>query len=237
MKIAILGYGKMGKMIEDIALKKGHQIIFKFDYENKEKITVENLKKADIAIEFTQPESAINNIQTCLKAKTPVIVGTTGWYDKLEQVKTACKEHNGAVLYAGNFSIGVNILFSLNQHLAQLMKKQNYAVEIEETHHTEKLDSPSGTAIHLANDIISENDGKEKWVNKKTDKKNELAIISHREKDVTGTHIINYSSAIDEIEIKHEAHNRKGFAQGAVLAAEWLKERKGVYTMKDVLKL
>jgi 4-hydroxy-tetrahydrodipicolinate reductase len=236
MKIALLGYGKMGKAIEEISLQKGHQIILRINEENLNDLTKENIQKADVAIEFSSPESAVSNILFCLNANIPVVSGTTGWMQQLKMVDDKCKEMNGTFLYASNYSIGVNIFFELNKKLASLMSKHtNYNVEIEEIHHTQKKDAPSGTAITLAEEILASSDIKTKWINSTTKDENELSIISKRIDEVSGTHSVKYSSGIDDIEIIHTAHNRKGFAQGAVLAAEFIVGKKGVYTMKNVL--
>ena len=236
MKIALLGYGKMGKAIEEISLQKGHQIILRINEENLNDLTKENIQKADVAIEFSSPESAVSNILFCLNANIPVVSGTTGWMQQLKMVDDKCKEMNGTFLYASNYSIGVNIFFELNKKLASLMSKHtNYNVEIEEIHHTQKKDAPSGTAITLAEEILASSDLKTKWINSTTKDENELSIISKRIDEVSGTHSVKYSSGIDDIEIIHTAHNRKGFAQGAVLAAEFIVGKKGVYTMKNVL--
>ena len=236
MKIALLGYGKMGKAIEEISLQKGHQIVLRITEENLNDLTKENIQKADVAIEFSSPESAVSNILFCLNANIPVVSGTTGWMQQLKMVDDKCKEMNGTFLYASNYSIGVNIFFELNKKLASLMSKHtNYNVEIEEIHHTQKKDAPSGTAITLAEEILASSDIKTKWINSTTKDENELSIISKRIDEVSGTHSVKYSSGIDDIEIIHTAHNRKGFAQGAVLAAEFIVGKKGVYTMKNVL--
>ncbi|HIA36384.1 MAG TPA: 4-hydroxy-tetrahydrodipicolinate reductase [Flavobacteriales bacterium] len=236
MKLALLGYGKMGKAIKKIALERGHHIVMEAN--SSTAIDQEDLKKADVAIEFSTPETVVDNIVKCFNVNLPVVVGTTGWDNHLPDLQATCKRQNQALFYASNFSIGVNIFFKINILLAKLMNEQeNYDVAIKETHHTEKLDTPSGTAITLANSIIENNNKKSGWADSETDKKGEVLISAFREKDVPGTHVITYDSDIDRIEIKHEAKNRKGFATGAVLAAEWLKEKKGVYTMNDLLKL
>lgn len=238
MKIALLGYGKMGKEIEKIALERKHEIILKIGVENLADLTVENLSKADVAIEFSTPESAVENIKKCFTAKVPVVIGTTGWLNKLEEIKNQCKESNQAMLWASNFSVGVNLFFELNKQLALLMRKHNeYEVEMEEIHHTHKLDAPSGTAITLAEDIINIIDSKNKWVKEVSTAPSELAIKSQRIENVPGTHIVKYSSEIDDIHITHTAHNRKGFALGAVIASEWIIEKSGVFSMSDVLKI
>ena len=235
MKIALIGYGKMGKAIEEIALQKGHTICLTIDLYNLEDLTKENLQKADVAIEFTSPENAANNILQCFDAGVPVVCGTTGWLNNLSKVKEICIEENGSFLYASNFSIGVNIFFELNKKLAELMSKKDYKVTIEETHHTQKKDAPSGTAITIAEQIIKELSHKKQWVNQESNNAEDLSIISHRIDPAAGTHAVKYSSDVDNIEIIHTAHNRKGFASGAVLAAEFIKDKKGIFTMRDVL--
>ncbi len=233
MKIALLGYGKMGKEIEQMALSKGYQISLRADAHTP--INVHDLATADVAIEFTQPDAAVKNIRVCFDAKVPVVVGTTGWYDELKIISIECEAKNQSLLYASNFSIGVNILFELNRKLALMMNQQNeYDVEIVETHHTQKADMPSGTAITLANDIIKELKRKTAW-SLTPETEQQLLIRSLRQGDVKGEHIIEYHSENDTIELKHTAHNRKGFAQGALLAAAWLIGKQGVFTMKDVL--
>lgn len=235
MKIALIGYGKMGKAIEEIAVNKGHTISLIIDLHNSTDLTTENLQKADVAIEFTTPETAINNILKCFDAGVPVVSGTTGWFDKIGEVKQVCAEKNAAFLYSSNYSIGVNIFFEVNKKLASLMKTTEYEVTIEETHHTQKKDAPSGTAITIAEQILKELTGKNKWVNNLSDNKKELSIISHRIDPAAGTHVVKYTSEVDDIEIIHTAHNRKGFASGAVQAAEFLHNKKGIFSMKDVL--
>lgn len=236
MKIALIGYGKMGKAIEQVALEKQHEIVFKIDLNNVEEFNEDNLRKADIAIEFTSPHTAFNNVIKCLQNNTPVVCGSTGWLDKIDEVKSYCKSNNGSFLYASNFSIGVNLFFELNTYLAKLMNKyNNYEASITEIHHTQKKDAPSGTAITLAEQIINNNSIKKSWINKETTNKTELSILSERIDPAPGTHIIKYASEIDDIEITHTAHNRTGFASGAVLAAEYILNRKGIFTMKDVL--
>ncbi len=236
MKIALLGYGKMGHAIEEIAIKRGHTIVLKINDQNLEDLTKENIQKAQVAIEFTNPDSAVPNILFCLNEHVPVVCGTTGWLDNLKSIEDKSKELNGSFLYASNFSVGVNIFFELNKKLATLLKPHPaYNVAIEEIHHTQKKDAPSGTAITLAEQVIELSDKKNKWVNNESVKENELAITSKRIDEVAGTHSVKYSSAIDDIEIIHTAHNRKGFAEGAVLAAEFIVDKKGIFTMKDVL--
>ncbi|MCF8465656.1 MAG: 4-hydroxy-tetrahydrodipicolinate reductase [Flavobacteriales bacterium] len=237
MKIALSGYGKMGKEIEKIALERGHEIVVTFNDPNDWVGKEEELENSDVAIEFSMPQSVVNNIFRCFDAGTPVVVGTTGWFDQLQHVREVCWKHNRSLLYASNFSIGVNLFFEVNKTLAKLMNEhEEYQVSIEETHHTAKIDSPSGTAISLANDIIDRLDSKNVWVNEKSNKQYELEIFSHRKEAVPGTHVVKYESDIDTIEITHTAKSRVGFAKGAVLAAEWLVNKKGVYTMSDLIK-
>jgi 4-hydroxy-tetrahydrodipicolinate reductase len=237
MKIAILGYGKMGKAIEEIAVQRGHEVVLKINSHNKEELTLKNLKAADVAIEFSTPEYVLENINIALKAETPIAVGTTGWYDKRNEVHKAVQEQKGTFLAASNFSVGVNIFFEVNRRLAELMGNQDsYTAEMEEIHHTEKLDSPSGTAITLADDLIQRLPAYSNWENKVSDKKGILGITSIREPNVPGTHEVTYDSEVDKISIKHEAKSRKGFALGAVLAAEFIQTKKGIFTMQDVLK-
>ncbi len=236
MKIALIGYGRMGKEIEKIAIERDHQIIVKIDSPEDWKKYASEFKKADIAIEFSMPEYAVDNFMKCFAANIPIVTGTTGWYNDLEKVRKICLENNHSMLFASNFSIGVNILFELNHRLSVLMNKhKNYDVSIEETHHINKIDAPSGTAIILANDIIKNIDKKNKWVNFVSDAENELSIKSIRKENITGIHSIKYDSEIDFLEIKHSAKSRKGFALGAVIAAEWLSGKTGFYEMKDVL--
>src|ERR1019366_483499 len=243
MNIALIGYGKMGKEIEKIALQRGHTIVLKVDVDNANTYTIEDLKKAHVAIEFSTPETAINNIFKCFDAGVPVVVGTTGWLNKLEEVKKKCLEKNQTLFYAPNYSIGVNLFFKLNEYLAKLMSTfPNYNVTMEEIHHVHKLDSPSGTAISLANQVIEQMGRKKKWVNETTNNANELSIISKRIDEVPGTHTVTYSSDVDKISITHTAHNRVGFAVGAVIAAEWLGKnsifgikKRGVFGMNDLM--
>ncbi|MBK5192764.1 MAG: 4-hydroxy-tetrahydrodipicolinate reductase [Flavobacteriaceae bacterium] len=230
MKIALLGYGRMGKTIEKIAIERGHEVVLKID----ENIEDYDLSLADIAIDFSVPQAAFNNITTCFKHQLPVICGTTGWLGNYDKAVEICKQENSAFLYASNFSIGVNLFFGLNEKLAKMMNAfSNYSVEIEEIHHTQKLDAPSGTAISLAQQIIG-NSSKKAWQLNKAGE-NEIPIYARRIENVPGTHTVSYKSEIDSIEIKHTAHSREGFALGAIIAAEWLKDKKGVYNMKDVL--
>jgi 4-hydroxy-tetrahydrodipicolinate reductase len=236
MNIAIIGYGKMGKAIEEIAIQRGHKIVLKISIDNTEDNTKENLQTADVAIEFSGPESAFENIIKCVDVGLPVVCGSTGWLKKFEQAKDYVNSKNGAFIYASNFSVGVNIFFALNERLAELMAPHSdYDVSIKEVHHTQKLDAPSGTAISIAEQILERIPGKKTWVNNKPTNSSELPIISERKDPAPGTHSVGYYSYIDDIEIIHTAHNRKGFATGAVLAAEFLKGKKGIFTMRDVL--
>ncbi|MDI9320143.1 MAG: 4-hydroxy-tetrahydrodipicolinate reductase [Phycisphaerales bacterium] len=238
MRIALVGYGKMGKAIERIAVQRGHEIVLKISTANLGDLNFDNLKSADVAIEFTNPESAFENVATCLTAGMPVVCGSTGWNDKLECVQTICATQHAALLQASNFSIGANVFFEINAILAKMMNAYpEYEVGIEETHHTHKKDAPSGTAITLAERLLENINGKNIWVNAQPNHANELSILSHRIDQVPGTHVVKYSSPIDDIELIHTAHNRDGFALGAVVAAEFLKGKKGIYTMKDVLGL
>lgn len=238
MHIALIGYGKMGKAIEEIALQRNHTVILIIDENNTADFTKENLSKADVAIEFTSPHSAFENVKKCIEWNTPVVCGSTGWTERLDEMIKYCKEKNGSFIYSSNFSIGVNIFFELNKKLAALMSSHpDYAVSIEETHHTQKKDAPSGTAITLAEQIIKQLPDKKRWVNNESNNPEELPIISKRIDPAAGTHGIKYSSSIDDIEIIHTAHSRQGFAAGAVLAAEFIKDRKGYFSMKDVLNL
>ena len=236
MKIALIGYGKMGHAIEEIALSKGHEIVLKVSIENTEDNTEDNIRRADVAIEFTGPESAYDNILRCLEAGVPVVSGSTGWLDKIEDVRQRCRQHQGAFLYSSNFSVGVNIFFEVNKRLAQLMAPHpDYKIRLTEIHHTEKKDAPSGTAISLATQILEKIPRKKGWVNHISDNLDELEILSERIDPAPGTHRIEYDSPVDTIEITHTAHNRRGFATGAVLAAEFLPGKEGIYQMSDVL--
>lgn len=238
MKIALVGYGKMGKAIEEIALKRGHEIVLKLDIDNQHEFTKENLAKADVAIEFTSPHSAYNNVMKLLEWNVPTVCGSTGWLDKWDTVRKYTDENNRGLVYASNYSVGVNIFFEINKRLAELMAPHaEYDVRLEEIHHTEKKDSPSGTAVSLAEQILERVSRKTKWVNEESDNTSDLVILSERVDPAPGTHIALYTSAIDDIEIIHTAHNRTGFATGAVLAAEFVKDKKGIFSMKEVLGL
>ncbi len=238
MKIALIGYGKMGKEIEKIALDRGHEIVLKIDVTNPGDLTATNIKKADVAIEFTTPDSATANYQLCFEAGVPVVSGTTGWLYKMSEIKDLCKKHDGTFFYTSNFSLGVNIFFALNKKLASLMADhREYKVEMTEIHHTQKLDAPSGTAITLAEGIMENIPEIKHWVNHPTEATAEIGIISEREGQVPGTHIIRYDSEVDYLEITHCAKSRKGLAFGAVLAAEFSKDKKGILSMNDLLNI
>lgn len=230
MKIALLGYGKMGQTIERIALERGHEIVLKKDEFN----TFEGLNLADVAIDFSIPAVAVENISNAIYANVPVISGTTGWLDRYEEMVRLCNEKNGALISSSNFSLGVNLFFNLNEYLAKMMAKfESYSVEMEEIHHTQKLDAPSGTAISLAKGVI-ENSNYTNWTLDSAEN-NQIHIGVQRIEDVPGTHTVSYNSTVDSIEIKHTAHNREGFALGAVVAAEWIIGKQGVFSMRDVL--
>ena len=238
MKIALIGYGKMGQAIEEIAVHKGHEIVLKINIDNTDEFTAANLQQADVAIEFTGPHSAVTNIKTIIDAGVPVVSGSTGWLAEWDEIEQYTLQNNGTLVYASNFSIGVNLFFELNSYLARLMAKHSdYNVLLEEIHHTQKKDAPSGTSITLAEGVLQEITRKKNWVNYDTGNAEELSIISKRIDPAPGTHIIKYSSPIDDIEIIHTAHNRKGFAGGAVLAAEFILHKKGIFSMKEVLGL
>jgi 4-hydroxy-tetrahydrodipicolinate reductase len=232
MKIALLGYGKMGKVIERIALERGHEIVLKKDEFN----TYDGLSTADVAIDFSVPTAAVDNISNCFHANVPVVSGTTGWLEHFDEMVALCNEKQGGFISSSNFSLGVNIFFELNEYLAKIMSQfDSYKVTMEEIHHTQKLDAPSGTAISLAKGVI-ENSNYANWTLDEA-KTNEIHIEAKRIGDVPGTHTVTYDSIVDSIELKHTAHNREGFALGAVIAAEWLAGKKGIYSMKDVLNL
>lgn len=242
MNIALLGYGKMGRIIEQFATDRGHEIVLKIDAYNLHELTPENLSQADVAIDFSQPDSVINNIKACFEANVPIVVGTTGWYGHLQDIKNKCEASNNTLLYASNFSIGVNVFFFVNKVLAKIMNRYpQYEVQVEEIHHTQKLDAPSGTAMTIAEGIIGNLDRKKQWVNEVIgqsediiNKPGQLLIESHRIEEVPGTHTVIYSSEVDDIEFKHTAHNRAGFALGAVLSAEWVQDKSGFFTIDDM---
>ncbi|MCU0358755.1 MAG: 4-hydroxy-tetrahydrodipicolinate reductase [Cyclobacteriaceae bacterium] len=234
MKILLLGYGKMGKVIEQIALQRGHHIAGRITSANRHELPGIN---ADVAIEFSKPEAAYENVKFCVENNLPVICGTTGWLERKAEIEKLTHHCNGTFFYASNFSIGVNIFFRLNEQLARIMNNfPDYAIQIDEVHHTQKKDAPSGTAISLAQGIMQHMPRKTSWVNHTDAATHEVPISSFRIDDVPGTHVVNYSSSIDDIEIKHIAHSREGFARGAVMVAEWIQGRKGVLTMEDFLQ-
>ena len=238
MKIALIGYGKMGKAIEEIAVSRGHEIVLKIDEYNLAEFNKKNVSSADVAIEFTGPHSAYDNVKKALEFDVPLVCGSTGWLDHLDEIKKLCMERGGSFIYASNFSVGVNIFFEINKKLATLMAHQkDYEVQVTEIHHTQKKDAPSGTAITIAEQILENLKRKKTWVNHVSDNPKELEILSERIDPAPGIHKIKYSSAVDDIEIIHTAHSRQGFALGAVLAAEHIKDKKGIFSMKDVLGL
>jgi 4-hydroxy-tetrahydrodipicolinate reductase len=235
MNIVLLGYGKMGKEIEQIALQRGHTIALKIDKDNQAEASKENLQKADVAIEFSTPHTVAKNIKKCFDAKLPVVVGATGWYDQFDSIKKDCLQNNSSLFYATNFSVGVNLFWKITEQMAKLMNGfPEYEASMQEIHHVHKLDKPSGTAITTAERLMANQTQKKKWTLENASKE-ELLIDVVREDEVPGTHTVFYKSAIDEISLTHVAYNRKGFALGAVLAAEFLKGKKGVYTMSDML--
>lgn len=235
MQILLVGYGKMGKTIERIAIERGHQITGRIDVDNQQDL---DNAKADVAIEFSHPDAAFENIKKCLTKNIPVVCGTTGWLSKKAEIERLTKENKGTFFYASNYSLGVNLFFKLNEHLAKLMKTFNvYDVSMEEIHHTEKKDAPSGTAITLAEGVLKHVERKKQWVNSESKNSEDLGIKSFRIGTVPGTHTVKYTSLMDDIEIKHTAHTRESFAVGAVMVAEWIKDKKGVLNMDDFLKL
>ena len=238
MKIALIGYGKMGKAIEEIAINRGHEIVLKIDEYNLSDFNKKNIAAANVAIEFTGPHSAYDNVKRALEFDIPLVCGSTGWLEKLDEIKKLCTDRNGSFIYASNFSVGVNIFFEINKKLAALMILQkDYEVQITEVHHTQKKDAPSGTAITIAELILENLKRKRTWVNHISDNVADLEIISERIDPAPGIHKVKYSSAVDDIEIIHTAHSRQGFALGAVLAAEFIQDKKGIFSMKDVLSL
>lgn len=238
MKIALIGYGKMGKEIEAIAMERGHSVVLKIDITNQHEFTSENLKKADVAIEFTNPEIAYDNVLKCFEADVPIVSGSTGWNAKVDEARKQCLAGNHSFIWSSNYSLGVNIFFKLNDFLAKIMDKfDNYNVSMVETHHAQKLDAPSGTAITLANDIIKQVERKKEWQLNAEDTPDKLRIDAIRRDTVPGIHTIIYDSPVDYIEITHSAKSRKGFAFGAVLAAEFIHNKKGVFTMNDLLSI
>ena len=238
MKLALVGYGKMGKAIHEILKDRGHEVPLIIDLNNTQDLTADNLRQIDVVIEFTSPHTAYNNVKFCLEQGTPVVCGSTGWLEHLDEMKQLAQQRHTGLIVASNFSVGVNIFFEINKRLAELMNQhKEYEITLKEIHHTQKKDAPSGTAISLAEQILEQIGRKNKWVNEKALPPSELSIISERIDPAPGTHTVTYSSAIDDIEITHTAHNRTGFALGAVLAAEFLKGKQGFFGMKEVLNL
>jgi len=234
MRIILLGYGKMGKTIERVALERGHQITARIDIDNKHELET---AEGDVAIEFSHPDAAFDNIKSCLNRRLPIVCGTTGWLRKKSEIESLCQKMDGTFFYSSNYSIGVNVFFKINEQLAKMMDKLvEYDVSMDEIHHAEKKDAPSGTAITLAEGIMKNLSRKKRWVNEKTANPDDLFIGSFRIDQVPGTHLVKYESPIDDIEIKHTAHSREGFGRGAVLVAEWLRHRKGVLNMDDYLE-
>ena len=238
MKIALIGYGKMGRAIEEIAINRGHEIVLKIDEYNLADFNKNNIATANVAIEFTGPHSAYDNVKKALEFDVPLVCGSTGWLDRIDEIKKLCTERNGSFIYASNFSVGVNIFFQVNKLLARLMASQpDYEVSLKEIHHTEKKDAPSGTAVTLAEQVLQNIERKKSWVNDVASSEEQLSIISERIDPAPGTHYVKYNSEVDDIEIVHTAHNRKGFALGAVIAAEFIAGKQGTFTMDDVLHL
>ena len=237
MKVAIIGYGKMGHEIEQVLLSRGHSVALIIDQDNAHDLCAEKLAEVDVAIEFTTPTTAYSNVRTCIECGTPVVSGTTGWHDKLEELQALCRERGSSMIWSSNYSLGVNITFRLNRYLAELMNRfEGYNVAIEEIHHTQKKDAPSGTAISLANDILERVERKQRWLNEPTEEADAIAITSLREGTVPGTHTVTYLSEDDKIEIKHTLFSRRALALGAVVAAEFVAPRKGVFTIDDLFE-
>ena len=237
MKVAIIGYGKMGHEIEQVLLSRGHSVALIIDQDNAHDLCAEKLAGVDVAIEFTTPTTAYSNVRTCIECGTPVVSGTTGWHDKLEELQTLCRERGSSMIWSSNYSLGVNITFRLNRYLAELMNRFDaYNVDIEEIHHTQKKDAPSGTAISLANDIIARVERKQRWLNEPTEETDAIAITSLREGMVPGTHTVTYTSEDDKIEVRHTLFSRRALALGAVVAAEFVAPRKGVFTIDDLFE-
>ena len=237
MKVAIIGYGKMGHEIEQVLLSRGHSVALIIDQDNAHDLCAEKLAEVDVAIEFTTPTTAYSNVRTCIECGTPVVSGTTGWHDKLEELQALCREKGSSMIWSSNYSLGVNITFRLNRYLAELMNRfEGYNVAIEEIHHTQKKDAPSGTAISLANDILERVERKQRWLNEPTEEADAIAITSLREGIVPGTHTVTYLSEDDKIEIKHTLFSRRALALGAVVAAEFVATRKGVFTIDDLFE-
>ena len=238
MNVALIGYGKMGHEIERILVERGHQIVLIIDVNNTQDLNAEKLSEADVAIEFTTPGTAYGNVVTCLECGVPVVCGTTAWLDKLPQIEALCKAKNGTFFYASNYSVGVNIFFEINRRLAELMNAfPEYDVTVEEVHHTQKKDSPSGTAVTLAEDIVTRLDRKQQWVGETTTDPASLEVLGIRRSVVPGIHTVTYESSVDTITMTHSAKSRQGFALGAVLAAEFIRDKKGIFSMRDLLGL
>jgi len=236
--IILIGYGRMGHEVEKVAKKRGHQVLMTIDQENQNEMTPTNLQKADVAIEFSLPDAAYNNIITCLQAGLPVVSGTTGWLDKMPQVEEYCHQYDQAFFHAANFNIGVNLFFKLNEYFARMMNNySSYDIEVEETHHVHKVDAPSGTARKLADILLQAIGRKKNWKKETAEKPEDLAVKSIREDEVPGIHRVMYHSDFDDIEIKHSAKSREGFALGAVMAGEFLQGKQGVFSMDDLLNL
>ena len=237
MKVAIIGYGKMGHEIEQVLLSRGHSVALIIDQDNAHDLCAEKLAGVDVAIEFTTPTTAYSNVRTCIECGTPVVRGTTGWHDKLEELQRLCRERGSSMIWSSNYSLGVNITFRLNRYLAELMNRFDaYNIDIEEIHHTQKKDAPSGTAISLANDIIARVERKQRWLNEPTEEADAIAITSLREGMVPGTHTVTYTSEDDKIEVRHTLFSRRALALGAVVAAEFVAPRKGVFTIDDLFE-
>jgi len=237
MKVAIIGYGKMGHEIEQVLLQRGHSVALIIDQENAHDLCAEKLAEVDVAIEFTTPTTAYSNVRTCIECCTPVVSGTTGWHEQLAELQELCRERCSSMIWSSNYSLGVNITFRLNRYLAELMNRfDGYNVAIEEIHHTQKKDAPSGTAISLANDILERVERKQRWLNESTEEGDAIAITSLREGTVPGTHTVTYLSEDDKIEIKHTLFSRRALALGAVVAAEFVATRKGVFTIDDLFE-
>ena len=237
MKVAIIGYGKMGHEIEQVLLSRGHSVALIIDQDNAHDLCAEKLAEVDVAIEFTTPTTAYSNVRTCIECGTPVVSGTTGWHDKLEELQALCREKNSTMIWSSNYSLGVNITFRLNRYLAELMNRfEGYNVAIEEIYHTQKKDAPSGTAISLANDILERVERKQRWLNEPTEEADAIEITSLREGMVPGTHTVTYTSPDDEIVIKHTLFSRRALALGAVVAAEFVATKRGVFTIDDLFE-
>ncbi len=237
MKVAIIGYGKMGHEIEQVLLSRGHSVALIIDQDNAHDLCAEKLAGVDVAIEFTTPTTAYSNVRTCIECGTPVVSGTTGWHDKLEELQALCRERGSSMIWSSNYSLGVNITFRLNRYLAELMNRFDaYNIDIEEIHHTQKKDAPSGTAMSLANDIIARVERKQRWLNEPTEEADAIAITSLREGTVPGTHTVTYTSEDDKIEVRHTLFSRRALALGAVVAAEFVAPIKGVFTIDDLFE-